>query len=165
MRNDHLTPRESPIEAGQIAPDFTLLDQDREPWRLADAVREGDVILAFYPLAFTGVCTEEMTCVTNELEQTARLGARVVGISCDSFAAQKAWAEMKGFRQPLLADMHRQVCKAYGLYWPELNVASRGTVVIGHSPDGRATITWVDAREPGKAVDYPTVLSKIAPRA
>jgi hypothetical protein len=61
--------------------------------------------------------------------------------------------------------MHRQVCKAYGFYWPELNVSSRATVVIARSPDAKGTIRWVDAREPGKAVDYTIVLSKLGQRS
>ena len=88
-------------------------------------------------------------------------GATVVGISCDSFAVQKAWADKEGFKQPLLADMHRHVCKAYGLYWPDLNVSSRGTVVIGKDPSGLGTVKWVQAREPGKAMNWEEVLATL----
>ena len=84
-------------------------------------------------------------------------GATVVGIYCDSFAAHKAFAEQEGLEIPLLADMHREVCRAYGLYWADLNVASRGTVIVG--PD--RVVRWVEAREPGNAFTLDTVLGGI----
>jgi peroxiredoxin len=159
MLNPHLEPREKPISQGEAAPDFTLKDQHRAAWHLADAVRKGDVVLCFYPLAFTSVCSTEMKCVNDEMDNWREKGATVVGISCDSYAAQKAWADSMGFQQTLLADMHRQVCRAYGLYWPELNVSSRGTVVIGQNLSGKGTVKWVQAREPGKAMSIDEVLT------
>lgn len=161
MPNDDLQPRPSLIEPGEKAPDFTLMDQDRNEWHLADAVRKGDVVLCFYPLAFTSVCTDEMTCVTNEFAQADGTDVTVVGISCDSFAANKAWAEREGIRQPLLADMHRQVCRAYGLYWGDLNVSERGTVVIGKDESGSGTVTWSQRRDPGSAMDFSAVMSHV----
>lgn len=159
--NDHLQPRSAPIKVGDAAPDFTLKDQNRADWRLADAVRKGDVVLCFYPLSFTGVCGVEMKCVHDEMAQWQAKGASVVGISCDSFAVQKAWAEKEGFKQPLLADMHRHVCKAYGLYWPDLNVSSRGTVVIGQDASGEGRVKWVQSREPGKAMNFEEVIAAL----
>jgi peroxiredoxin len=161
MLNDHLTARERPIGVGEPAPDFTLRDQARADWNLGAAVKHGDVVLCFYPLSFTGVCGTEMKCVNDEIASWQAKGATVVGISCDSFAVQKAWAEALGLRQTLLADMHRQVCRAYGLYWPELNVSARGTVVIGQDPSGQGRVKWVQAREPGKAMDFNEVLATV----
>lgn len=160
-KNDQLTPRTAPLQAGDTAPDFTLLDQDRKEWKLSDAVKKGDVILSFVPLAFTGVCSTEMGCISKDAARWGAKGATVVGISCDSFATQKAWAEKEGYTQRLLADMHRQVCKAYGIYWADLNVAQRATVVIGQSPDGVGKIKFFEAREPGKAMDWERVLGLV----
>jgi len=157
-----LTPREAPITIGALAPNFTLKDQDRKDWTLADAVKQGDVVLCFFPLAFTGVCGTEMKCVNDEIAQWQRKGAQVVGISCDSFATLKAWADQLGLKQTLLADMHREVCRAYGLYWKDLNVSSRGTVVIGKADDGIGKVKWVQAREPGKAMNFEEVLTWLA---
>lgn len=158
MRNDHLTARDTPIEVGETAPDFTLLDQNREEVSLKSLLEKGgDVVLSFYPLDFTSVCTTEMTCLSRDLAQFADRQATVVGISCDSFAAHKAFAEQEKLNIPLLADMHRQVCRAYGLYWPELNVASRGTVVVGAG----GKVKWVEAREPGSAFTLETVLGHV----
>jgi peroxiredoxin len=161
MLNDHLTPRPTPITAGEPAPDFTLKDQNKADWHLADAVKKGDVVLCFFPLAFTGICGTEMKCVSAEMAQWQEKGAQVIGISCDSWAALKAWADKEGLKQTLLADMHRQVCKAYGLYWADLNVASRGTVVISQSPTGQAKVKWAQAREPGKAMSWEEVLANV----
>lgn len=159
MKNDHLTPRSSPLQTGDAAPDFTLQDQNRKEWKLSEAVKLGDVVLCFYPLAFTGVCGTEMKCVNDELASWTAKGAQVVGISCDSFATQKAWADSMGLKQTLLADMHRQVCKAYGLYWADLNVSSRATVVIGKSASGIGKVKWSQARQPGSAMNFEEVLA------
>ncbi len=161
MKNEHLTPRASPLSVGDIAPEFTLLDQDRKEWRLSDAVRTGDVVLCFVPLAFTGVCGTEMGCIAKDALTWGKKGATVVGISCDSFATLKAWSEKEGYSQRLLADMHRSVCRAYGLYWSDLNVSQRGTYVIGKSSDGKGTIKFAQAREPGKAMDWASVLAMV----
>lgn len=162
MSTPTLTPRDKVVAPGQIAPDFTLKDQHRNDWKLSEHVKKGDVVLCFFPLAFTGVCGTEMKCVNDEIDQWQKKGAQVVGISCDSFASLKAWAEQLGLKQTLLADMHREVCRAYGLYWKELNVASRGTVVVGKSADGVGKVKWSQSREPGKAMSWEEVLTWLA---
>lgn len=161
MTNEHLRPRQTPITAGETAPDFTLPDQDRKEWRLSEALKGGEVVLCFYPMSFTGVCGTEMKCITDEMAAWQAKGAQVVGISCDSFAVQKAWASQMGFKHTLLADMHRAVCRAYGFYWPELNIASRGTVVIGRDESGEARVRWVQAREAKNAMSFDEVLAAI----
>lgn len=147
MANESLTARSAPISVGEAAPDFTLMDQDRNEWKLSDHVKERDVVLCFYPLDFSPVCSTEMKCITDEFAAFSGKGAEVVGISGDSFFTHKAWADALGLKQRLLADMHRQVCKAYGFYFPDLNVPSRGTVVIGQNPSGKGKVKWVQARE------------------
>ncbi|MCA9311273.1 MAG: redoxin domain-containing protein [Phycisphaerales bacterium] len=153
--------RDTPISAGEAAPDFTLKTQAIEDWSLADAVRRSDVVLCFYPMDFSSVCSTEMKCVTDELDRFADAGAQVVGISCDSFFVHKAWAEHLGLKHTLLADMHRTVCRAYGLYFPDLNVSARGTVCIGQSDSGQGTVKWVQARELGKGMDVNEVLAAL----
>lgn len=162
MKNDHLTPRTEPPKPGDAAPDFTLQDQDRREWKLSEAAKQGDVVLCFYPLDFSPVCSTEMKCVTDEMDRYRARGAQVVGISCDSFFAHKAWADALGLKQTLLADMHRQVCKAYGLYFPDLNCASRGTVVIGKAVDGKPRVKWVQARPIKDAMKTEDVLGAIS---
>lgn len=152
-------PRDSLITVGSPAPDFTLKDQSRNDWNLAEHVKKGDVVLCFYPLAFTSVCSTEMKCVTSEFDKWQAQGATVVGVSCDSFAANKAWADQLGLKQTLLCDMHRDICKAFGLYWPELNVSQRGTVVIGRDPSGHGKVKFVQARQPGAAMNFAEILA------
>ena len=160
--NEHLSPRESVIEPGETAPDFTLMDRSKSEWTLSEAVRKGDVVLCFFPMAFTGVCGTENECITKEMARWSKGGATMIGISCDSFPVLKAWGEQMGFEHTLLADMHRKVCRAYGLYWADLNVSKRGTVVIGQADDGKGVVKWSQAREPGSGMDVDEVLAQLA---
>lgn len=162
MKNTHLVPRDTLLGVGQTAPDFTLPDQNRQDWNLAEHVKKGDVVLCFFPLAFTGVCGTEMACITKDMARWKEKGATVVAISCDSFAALKAWAEQEGFEHTLLSDIHREVVKGYGIYWPELNVGGRGTVVIGQSDDGKGKVKWSQRREPPNAMDFDSVLAHLS---
>ncbi len=154
--------RPSPIQVGDKAPDFTLLDQDRQEWTLSEAVQKGPVVLCFFPLAFTSVCTTEMECVSKDFDRWTREGMQVVGVSCDSFATLKAWADQGGYKHRLLADMHRAVCRGYGLFWTDLNVSRRGTVIVEKGADGAPTVTWAQTREPGQAMDFESVLAAVA---
>jgi len=155
MRNEDLTPRETPIAQGDTAPNFSLLDQTRAEWRLSTELKKGAVVLCFYPMDFSPVCTEEMESIEAMRETLANAGITPVGISCDSFFVHGVWAEQLGLSHALLADMHREVCKAYGFYFPDLNIASRGTVVIG--TDG--TVKWSQARELKNAMDLDEILA------
>ncbi len=155
MANEHLKTRESFISTGETAPDFELQTQARQAWKLSDALKTGEVVLCFYPLDFSPVCSTEMKCVTDDMEKWQAKGAQVVGISCDSFYCHKAWADALGLKQPLLADMHRTVCKAYGVYWPDLNISGRATIVIGR--DGK--VKWSQKREPKNAMNDAEVLA------
>jgi len=157
-----LRPHITPLRVGDAAPEFSLSDQNRAEWKLSDAVKKGDVVLAFFPFAFTGVCSTEMKCVTDEFAKWQAKGASVVGVSCDSFASLKAWADQNGYKHTLLSDIHREVCKAYGLYWSDLNVATRGTVVIGKDASGQGKVKWIQAREPGKAMVFDEVLASVS---
>ncbi|MEM9082676.1 MAG: redoxin domain-containing protein [Planctomycetota bacterium] len=147
--------RENPIAIGEVAPDFTLLDQHRNEWTLSQRLQERAVVLCFYPMDFSPVCETEMKCITTDFERFASHDAEVVGISCDSFFVHAAWAESLGLKQTLLADMHRIVCKAYGFYFSDLNVASRGTVIIAQD----RTVKWVQSREIKDAMELETVLT------
>lgn len=142
-----LPERALPLGVEDLAPDFTLLDQSRQEWTLSEALAGGDVALCFYPMDFSPVCGVEMGCVNEEFERWQGMGVRVVGISCDSFFVHEAWAREMGLKQTLLADMHRAVSKAYGFYWPDLNVSSRGTVLLTLGPDGHPKVKWVQQRE------------------
>ncbi|CAN5805295.1 peroxiredoxin [soil metagenome] len=151
--------RDTVIPAGEAAPDFELPTQNRgETWRLSDALKRGEVVLSFFPMAFTGVCAAEMQCVTNDMERWRGKGAQVVGISGDSGPALKAWADQLALKQTLLSDIHRTVCKEFGLYWAEMNLAWRGTVVIGRD----ARVKWSQKREIAQAMRLDEVIDQLS---
>jgi len=156
-----LTPRERPLEAGEAAPDFTLKTQDQKDWTLSAELDKGDVVLCFYPMDFSPVCSTEMKCVTDDFEKWLASGAQVVGISCDSFFVHAAWADQLGLKQTLLADMHREVCRAYGFYWPDLNISKRGTVVVTKGASG-PEVKWVQHRDIPEAMDSDQILQAIS---
>lgn len=162
MANDTLTPRDKTIAVGETVPDFTLQTQERKDWRLSDSLKQGDVVLCFFPFAFTGVCGNEMQCVTREMENWRKKGATVVGISCDSPFVLKAWAEKEGFKHPLLSDQHRRVTRGLGLYWADMNTTHRGTVVVARGEGGRGKAKWVQTRQPGDAMKWEEVVAVIS---
>jgi peroxiredoxin (alkyl hydroperoxide reductase subunit C) len=162
MANESIKPRDTLIAAGEAAPDFTLLDQERKEWRLSDAARKGDVVLCFFPFAFTGTCGTEMKCISAEMGAWQKKGATVVGISCDSTFVLKEWAAKEGFRHTMLSDPHRQVCRGYGIFWPEMNVAGRGTVIVGKSAEGRPRVKWSQKREVKSAMNWDEVLAAVS---
>ena len=150
--------RDTLIAPGETAPEFELQDHDRKPWRLSEALTRGDVVLCFFPFAFTSVCGTEMKCITEEAARWRDKGVQVIGVSCDSWAALKAWAEKEGYTQTFVSDLHRKVCRAYGLYWADLNVAWRGTVAIGRG----GKVLWSQKREIKTAMTFDEVLAAVS---
>lgn len=126
------------IEAGTEAPEFALRDQDKKEQRLSD-YRGKPVVLLFYPLDFSSVCSNEMSYVLDNMARFNELDAQVFGVSVDSVYSHRAFAEQRGLTFPLLADFHPkgEVSKAYGFYLDERGHSSRGYVVI--APDGTVT--------------------------
>jgi len=120
-----------PIEVGQQAPDFTLKDQNQKEVSLKD-LRGKNVVLAFYPLDFSPVCSKEHACFHDDFSQFKGLNAEVLGVSVDSAWAHKAFAEKLGIEYKLLADFHPKGAMAskYGLYLEEKGITNRATVII-----------------------------------
>ena len=119
------------IAVGQQAPDFALRANDDKEYKLSD-LKGKNVVLAFYPLDFSPVCTNEHSCVRDDLSQFQNLNAQVFGISVDSTWAHKAFAEKLGLKYPLLADFHPKgaVAEKYGVYLAERGITARAVVVI-----------------------------------
>ena len=162
MSHSPLAARTSPVAVGDVVPDFTLKTQDRADWNLSAELAKSDVVICFYPLAFTGVCGTEMACVSKDMHTWSSKGVQVVGLSCDSFASNKAWAEKEGYQQTLLCDMHREVCKAFGLHWADLNVSQRATVRLTKAPGGSGgLVKMIEARQPGNAMNWEQVLASL----
>ena len=120
-----------PIAVGQKAPDFTLKDQNQNDVSLA-ALKGHTVVLAFYPLDFSPVCSKEHACSTDDLKDFEGLNAKVLGLSVDSVWAHKAFAEKIKVSYPLLADFHPKggVAKKFGLYLEDKGITNRATVII-----------------------------------
>ena len=118
------------VEVGQRAPEFTLKDTDRNDRSLSEFLGK-NVVLAFMPGAFTGVCTAECVHFRDNGAAYANLNAQVIGITVDSPFAQKGWADANQITFPLLSDWpQNEVAKAYDVWWPESSIAHRVTYVI-----------------------------------
>jgi len=120
-----------PIAVGQKAPEFTLKNQDMQEVSLA-SLKGQPVVLAFYPLDFSPVCSKEHACFIDDLKQFEGLNAKVLGISVDSPFAHKAFAEKLRISYPLLADFHPKgdVAKKFGLYLEDKGITNRATVIL-----------------------------------
>ena len=148
---------------GDMAPDFTLTAQDKSSVTLSD-MRGGRVNLAFYPAAFTGVCTKEMCTFSEGMTSLKSSGVSVLGISVDSPFSNAAFAEANGISFPLLSDVHREAVDDYGVSLGDFvisgyTVAQRSVFVI--EADGRVGYSWV-AENPGIEPDYEAVMAHCA---
>jgi peroxiredoxin (alkyl hydroperoxide reductase subunit C) len=124
-----------PIEVGAEAPDFVLKDQNNQQVRLSDFRGQRNVLLVFYPLAFTGTCQGELCQVRDNLNDFVNDDVQVLTVSVDSPYSHKVWADRQGFNFPLLADFwpHGAVAIAYGVFDQNRGIANRGTFVIDKS--------------------------------
>ncbi len=134
-----------PIAVGHPAPEFSLVHRIGEaPVTLSGLLREGPVVVLFYPLAFSSVCTDEVCALQERWMASAALPARVVGISVDSPYVQARFAEATGATFPLLSDFNRDVCTAFGVrnddFFGMRGVANRSAFVI--DPEGVVQWTW-----------------------
>ncbi|MFI9587463.1 peroxiredoxin [Streptomyces sp. NPDC052236] len=155
------------IEAGTKAPDFELKDNHGRTVRLSDFQRPGDhpndarnVVLVFYPFAFTGVCTGELQALRDELPKFVNDDTQLLAVSNDSMHTLRVFADQEGLEYPLLSDFwpHGEVSRAYGVFDEEKGCAVRGTFVI----DKEGVVRWTvvnglpDARDLN---DYVEVLA------
>ena len=144
-----------PIEVGVEAPDFVLKDQNNQEVRLSDFRGRKNVLLVFYPLAFSGVCSGELCSLRDELPTFQNDQVQVLTISVDSVFTHKAWAMAENFDFPLLSDFwpHGEVANAYGIFDERRGTALRGTYLI----DTEGILRWRtvnDARTPRNQGDY-----------
>jgi peroxiredoxin (alkyl hydroperoxide reductase subunit C) len=139
------------LQVGSVAPDFVLKDQNNQEVRLADFRGRQNVLLVFYPLAFTGTCQGELCLIRDSLNDFANDTTQVLSISVDSAYAHKVWATEQGYEFPLLADFwpHGAVAQAYGVFNDDRGFANRGTFVI----DRDGIIRYAEMNQPGEARD------------
>jgi peroxiredoxin len=128
------------VEVGDQAPDFELADQHGTPVRLSLFRDSKNVVLVFYPLAFSGVCSGELCTLRDEFPSVSRADTELLTVSVDAMWAHRAWAEQQHFEFPLLSDFwpHGEVAKAYGVFDSERGIATRGTFVI----DKDGVVRW-----------------------
>jgi peroxiredoxin len=151
------------VEVGDTAPDFELKDQHGAPVKLSDFRGKKNVVLVFYPLAFSGVCTGELCAIRDELPTLGGDDVQVLAVSVDSMFAHRAWAEQESYSFPLLSDFwpHGEVAKAYGIFDDALGLATRGTFII----DTSGVVRWkvVNAIPDARDLDeYRKALAAIA---
>jgi mycoredoxin-dependent peroxiredoxin len=140
-----------PVEVGQQAPDFTLRDQNREEVTLSSFRGTKNVLLVFYPFAFSGICSTELCQVRDDLPRFQNDAVQILAISVDSSFALKSYAERDGYEFPLLADFwpHGEAAKAYGVFNDIAGMANRGTFLI----DKDGVVRFAEMNAPGEARD------------
>ncbi|PYU21843.1 MAG: peroxiredoxin [Acidobacteria bacterium] len=128
------------IAVGQPAPDFTLKDQNQKDVKLSE-YRGKKVVIVFYPLDWSPVCTNEHTCFVSDLRQFEKLNAQVLGLSVDSVWSHKAFAEKLGIRYPLLADFQPRgaVAEKFGVYLADKGITGRAIAIV----DKAGKIAWL----------------------
>jgi len=150
-------------EVGQQAPAFTLYDSGKQETKLSDS-KGKTVVLAFYPGAFTGVCTTEMCTFRDRFDSFNSMNAQVFGISVDGIFAQKAFSDANNLNFPLLSDYNRTVVTAYGVALPNFagmdgyTASQRAVFVI--DKEGVIKFKWV-GENPGVEPDYDEVQRQV----
>src|SRR6202045_5222488 len=121
------------ISVGAVAPDFALKDQNQKEVKLSDFKGKKNVVMVFYPLDWSPVCTNEHACLVNDMKRFDQLDAQVLGLSVDSVWSHKAYAEKMGIRYPLLADFQPRgaVADKFGVYLADKGITGRAITIIG----------------------------------
>jgi peroxiredoxin len=137
------------VSVGQEAPDFSLRDETNQVVKLSE-LRGSPIVLVFYPLDFSPICTNELCAIRDDYAAFEAKGAKIVGISRDSSWTHKAFKEQQGFKHSLLADMKGDVARLYGCWNEQAGIAERLTVVV----DKDGIIRYVRHNPPLEARDY-----------
>jgi len=151
------------VAVGSKAPDFTLTNQDREAVTLS-TLRGKPVVLAFFPAAFSSVCTKELCTFRDSLAKLNNAKAKIYGISVDTFFTLKAFQDQQKLNFPLLSDFNKTVIRDYGVFNEDMiglkGIAKRATFVIDKDGIVRHAEVLEDARnEPNYEAVYTTLAS------
>ena len=147
-----MTAPSAPLSIGDLAPDFTLKDQNGQDFSLADFRGRKNVVIVFYPFAFSGICTGELCEIRDNLGDFVSDDVQVLAISCDHMFSQRAWADKEGYFFPLLSDYwpHGGVAQAFGVFNDTAGAALRGTFLV----DAEGVIRWSLVNEIGEGRDF-----------
>jgi len=147
------------VDVGQQAPDFTLRDETGQEVALA-SLRGRNVVLIFFPAAFSGICTKEFHTATDLAEKYGAAGAEVFGVSVDSPYSLKAFKRDENLSVRFLSDFHPKgaMSEQYEAYIPEAGVATRATYVI--DKDGK--IAYKSINHPGQVRDQGEIVDALA---
>ncbi len=128
------------IQVGEKAPDFELKDNHGATVKLSDHRGAKNVVLLFYPFAFTGVCTGELCELRDNLPKFVNDDTQLLAVSNDSIHTLRVFSEQEGLEYPLLSDFwpHGEVSRAYGVFDEDKGCAVRGTFII----DKEGVVRW-----------------------
>lgn len=148
------------VEVGTQAPDFTLNDYNMQKVSLASLRENKNVLLVFYPFAFSPICQSELCQVRDDIEQFQNDRVQIVGVSVDTPFSLKAWAQQQGYTFPLLSDFwpHGEVARRYGVFNEDAGLAVRGTFLI----DTTGKVAFAEINGPGEARDQSAWTKAIA---
>lgn len=153
------------LEISQQAPNFAAMRADGEDvgeFQLSDVLGQENVVLAFFPLAFTGVCTDEMCTFRDQLAQFNDLNAQVYGVSVDSPFSLNVFIQQNGLTFPLLSDFNREISRSFGVLHEELmglrEIAKRSVFVL--DAKGVVRYRWV-SDDPGQMPDFEEIRSAL----
>ena len=137
------------LQVGDQAPDFTLNDQNNQERTLSGFRGDRNVLVVFYPLAFSGICTGELDQLRDDLGEFTDV--QVLAVSVDSVYTLKAWSNQQGYDFPLLADFwpHGKVAQDYGVFNDKAGIANRGTFLV----DTDGVIRFAEMNGPGEPRD------------
>lgn len=136
------------VEVGTAAPDFVLKDQHGEAVTLSDFRGESNVVLVFYPFAFSRLCTGELCEIRDNLSIFAADAVQVVGVSCDPVHSLRAFAAAERYDFPLLSDFwpHGAVARTYGVFSERTGHPVRGSFLV----DTEGALRWAVVNGPGQ---------------
>jgi peroxiredoxin len=137
------------LAVGDQAPDFTLKDQNNQEWTLSEFRGDRNVLVVFYPLAFSGICTGELDHLRDHLAEFADV--QLLAVSVDSVFTLRAWSDQRGYDFPLLSDFwpHGTVAQDYGIFNDKAGIANRGTFSV----DADGIIRFAGMNGPGEGRD------------
>ncbi|MCG7595865.1 peroxiredoxin [Mycobacterium sp. PSTR-4-N] len=136
---------------GDIAPDFTLADQNNQRVTLSAFRGAKNVLLVFFPLAFTGICQRELDEIRDQADDFVNEATATLAISVGPSPTHKVWATQRGFTFPVLSDFwpHGAVSQAYRVFNDASGFSNRGTFAVDRS----GLVRYADCKEPGEARD------------